>query len=448
MADLSRRKKFVLVGAGARASLFLEALSLAHPDASELLALCDTSSVRMAYYNRRLTDEWKRAAVPAYSARAFNAMLAEQRPDAVIVTSVDCTHADYIVAALEHGCEAVTEKPMTIDAPRCQSILDAQARTGGKVRVCFNYRWQAAPTQIKRLISEGTIGTVRSVMMEYALDTSHGADYFRRWHSEKESSGGLLVHKSTHHFDLVNWWIDSIPAEVFAWGKLAFYGKENAIARGDEALTRYPRYTGTDSANDPFAFRLESEEMKSLYTDAEAESGYLRDRNVFRDGINIEDTMSVLVKYRSGVVLTYSLNAFSPVEGYRVIFHGDRGRIEYSHFGDSLLNLALSTDAAQNLALRQTEQLRVFPHFKPACDVEIPAQKGSHGGGDKLLMEQIFSANPPEENWGRNAGCEQGAASIIVGIAGNESMRTGQPVRVDELITLKPDATRLGELVH
>ncbi len=402
----------------------------------------------MAYYNHRLPVEWNNAAVATYPAKAFGAMLAEQSPDAVLVTSIDYSHADYIVSALEHGCEAVTEKPMTIDAPRCQAILDAQARTNGKVRVCFNYRWQAAPTQIRRLLQAGTIGNVRSVMMEYALDTSHGADYFRRWHSEKENSGGLLVHKSTHHFDLVNWWIDSIPSEVFAWGDLVFYGKENAVRRGDEAFTKYPRYTGTDSAQDPFAFRLESEEMKALYTEAEAESGYVRDRNVFREGINIEDTMSVLVKYRSGVVLTYSLNAFSPTEGYRVIFHGERGRLEYSHFGESLLNLALSTNAAENLAQQQIEQLRVFPHFKPAYDVEIPFQKGSHGGGDKILMEQIFSANPPEELDGRNAGCEQGAASIIVGIAGNESMRTGKPVCIDDLINLRPEVIRLSELLH
>jgi hypothetical protein len=53
----------------------------------------------------------------------------------------------------------------------------------------------------------------------------------------------------------------------------------------------------------------------------------VRDRNVFRDDIDIEDTMAVLVRYRNGVLLNYSLNAFSPYEGYRVAFAGDHGRI-------------------------------------------------------------------------------------------------------------------------
>jgi predicted dehydrogenase len=445
-ANVPMKKTYALVGTGGRATTFIEAIATRHADSSRLVALCDPSQVRMDHYNRCLTTQWNSQAVPTYKETDFEKMIAEQKPDAVIVTSMDRTHNDYIVRAMELGCDVVTEKPMTIDAARCQSILDAMERTGRSVRVCFNYRWQAAPTEIKRLISTGVIGNVKSVMLEYALDTNHGADYFRRWHSDKKNSGGLLVHKSTHHFDLVNWWIDSIPAEVFAWGDLVFYGKKNAVARGDEALTRYPRYTGTDCAGDPFALDITKDTLKALYLDAEAESGYIRDRNVFRDGITIEDTMAVLVKYRSGVVLTYSLNAFSSAEGYRVIFHGDRGRLEYAHFGGSHINRGQSDSALAAEQTSEFEELRVIPHFQSGHDVEIPFQPGAHGGGDLLLTAQIFSANPPVEKHGRDAGCEQGAASIIVGIAGNESMRTKQPVKIDDLITLRPDAVHLGDL--
>ncbi|MBC8131564.1 MAG: gfo/Idh/MocA family oxidoreductase, partial [Deltaproteobacteria bacterium] len=257
-------------------------------------------------------------------------------------------------------------------------------------------------------------------------------------------------HKATHHFDLVNWWIDAIPEEVFAWGDLAFYGRENALARGDEAFTRYERYTGSDCGADPFALKLDDGTLKELYRDAEAETGYLRDRNVFREGITIEDTMAVLVKYRTGVVLTYSLNAFSPIEGLRVIFHGDRGRLEYAQFGGSHINRGQGDAAlaAEQRAAEGFETLRLMPHFEPARDIEIPWQPGAHGGGDPLLVEQIFSPNPPEESLGRNSGSEQGAASILVGIAANEAMATGKPVRVEELVGLRPEAKRLSELTR
>ena len=58
------------------------------------------------------------------------------------------------------------------------------------------------------------------------------ADYFRRWHRDKRNSGGLLVHKATHHFDLINFWLGSAPELVMALGGLRFYGHENAQERG------------------------------------------------------------------------------------------------------------------------------------------------------------------------------------------------------------------------
>ena len=62
------------------------------------------------------------------------------------------------------------------------------------------------------------IGEVKAVHFEWMLSTYHGADYFRRWHRDKRNSGGLLVHKSTHHFDLVNFWLNDKPKTVFAFG--------------------------------------------------------------------------------------------------------------------------------------------------------------------------------------------------------------------------------------
>ena len=93
-----------------------------------------------------------------------------------------------------------------------------------------------------------TIGQVTSVHFEWLLNTRHGADYFRRWHRDKRNSGGLLVHKSTHHFDLVNFWIGSHPETVFAFGDLMYYGRENAEARGVTQF--YNRATGNKVAKE------------------------------------------------------------------------------------------------------------------------------------------------------------------------------------------------------
>jgi len=316
------------------------------------------------------------------------------------------------------------------------------------VRTTFNLRWTPGAGKVRELIAQGAIGRVRHVDFEYQLNTSHGADYFRRWHSTKEFSGGLLVHKSTHHFDLINWWIDAIPKQVFAMGDLVFYGRKNALERGDDALARYPRYTGmAEAKGDPFRLALDEEKdvfARGLYLNAEKETGYIRDQNVFRDGIDIEDSMSVLIKYRTGEMATYSLNAYCPNEGFRVSLSGDRGRLEYVEKYDSHI-LGANGEAKPDPA-GHSRSLRVQKMFSEPYEVEIANVEGGHGGGDTLLREQIFSAAPPSDVLGRSAGHEQGAASMLVGAAGNLSISTGQPVQIDDLLELNPSASRLHEL--
>ena len=89
-----------------------------------------------------------------------------------------------------------------------------------------------------------------------------------------------MVHKSGHHFDLVNWWLDAQPETVAAMGRLAFYGAENGTRHG--WARDYERARGAPEAKgDPFAIDLEGDEtLKSIYADAEGEDGYHRDQNV------------------------------------------------------------------------------------------------------------------------------------------------------------------------
>ncbi len=139
------------------------------------------------------------------------------------VTTVDATHDEFIVKALEQGVDVITEKPLTTDKNKCNRILRAQKSAVNQVIVGLNYRYGWQNPKIKQLLMEEKIGILRSVDFHWYLNTYHGASYFRRWHGLRANSGTLLVHKSTHHFDLLNWWINADPVEVFASGALEFY---------------------------------------------------------------------------------------------------------------------------------------------------------------------------------------------------------------------------------
>jgi len=442
----TERKRYALVGTGGRARMFIDAIAGPYHDQAHLVGLCDLSQTRMDWYNDRLADEHDHPAVPTYYADDFDRLVAETKPDTVIVTTMDATHHIYIIRAMELGCDAICEKPMTTDAAKANAIFEAIERTGRDLRVTFNYRYAPISTKACELIREGVIGRPLHMNFQWVLDTSHGADYFRRWHREKDKSGGLLVHKATHHFDLINWWIESYPKQVFAMGDLLFYGRENAAARGESYS--YDRYTGQpDAADDPFALRLdENDTLRALYLEAEKETGYVRDRNVFGENITAEDTMSITARYRNGVVLTYSLIAYSPWEGYRIALTGDKGRIEVDlveAVGKQFVAGQEETPEGQ-AALREQIQaefggahIRVFPMFGKPYEVEIPKAKGGgHGGADPVMLEQIFSPNPPADPYNRAASHIDGAASILLGIAANQSIATGEMVEVDDLLRL------------
>ena len=215
--------------------------------------------------NRRLGTE-----ISTYT--DYGRMLAASRPDVVIVCTVDSTHHTFILGALEAGCDAIAEKPMTTTAENVRRILEAERRTGHTVRVSFNARYGAATERLKGLLGDGVIGELISVDFAKFLNTSHGADYFRRWHRQKAGSGGLLIHKATHHFDQINWWIGSDPETVYAMGDTRFYGPTRQ-ERGERCLTC------THTATCPFYLDLSANEnLKALYLQAEGEDGYYRDR--------------------------------------------------------------------------------------------------------------------------------------------------------------------------
>ncbi|MFB7883539.1 Gfo/Idh/MocA family protein [Microbacterium sp. NPDC056057] len=431
-------RRYALVGAGHRAQMYVDAIIGRYSDDAALVAICEPNPVRAQYYVDRVVEAGF-AAPAVYGPDDLETMVREQQVDRVVICARDDLHAPLIVRALDAGADVVVEKPLTIDGPSAAAIEDAIDRTGREVVITFNYRYSPRNSALRQVIQDGTIGEVTSVDFSWVLDTKHGADYFRRWHREKQHSGGLLVHKASHHFDLVNWWIRSVPRRVYASGALRFYGAENAAARG---LGDRPS-RGTHDGGDAFELDLRDDErLTALYLDAEQHDGYVRDRDVFGEGITIEDNLALVVDYASGATLSYSLNAHSPWEGYRVAVNGTLGRAELevvergAVLADEGLHPVLdpsASDAGTTGSLRpEGERLLVQRHWEAAYEVPLEGNSDGHGGGDALLLADVFEG-PGDDPLARPADWRDGVRSIAVGIAGNRSLETGLPVQVADL---------------
>lgn len=434
-------KKYVLIGCGGRCSMFLEGLANDFAKYGEIVGLCDTNQSRMNYWRDYLQKTYNYKHLPTYLAKDFDKMITDTRPDCVIVTTIDRTHHQYICRAMELGCDVISEKPMTIDADKCQAIIDKVKATSKNLTITFNYRYSPRNTKIKEILDSGILGKITSVHFEWLLDTCHGADYFRRWHKDKRNSGGLMVHKSTHHFDLMNWWLNSTPKTVFAMGDLKFYGKENAEQRGITEFYSRSRNNNL-AAKDPFALKVseKDERLQKLYYDAEHEDGYYRDQSVFSDGISIEDNVGVMVRYENNTVMTYALNAHAPWEGYRVCFNGTKGRLEFNVVETSYVSGNHEDFNQPGMRELASDKKTLVPeiifqaHWQKPQEITYDCMdKGGHGGGDIRLLYDIFVGDR-EDSLGHAANYIDGAMSILTGIGANISMKTGQAVNVKELV--------------
>ncbi|MFW6154313.1 MAG: Gfo/Idh/MocA family protein [Planctomycetota bacterium] len=425
------RKRYAQVGMGGRSWMYTKALIDDFAEFSELVGICDKNAGRRAYAAGRIADAGG-GEVPAYGAEQFDRMIAETKPEVVVITTgPDVTHADYACRAMKLGCDVISEKPMTVNADLCRKILTTRDRTGRNLRVTFNYRYSPPRSQVKRMLDDGVIGDVLSVDFTWMLDTRHGADYFRRWHRKRANSGSLLVHKATHHFDLVNWWIGDRPVDVFARGRRAFYTPDTADALG---LTRRgQRCHGCPEAeNCPFHLDLAAaERLKALYLDNEQYDGYFRDRCVFAEEIDIWDHMALNVRYQGGTLLNYMLTAHSPWEGYRIAFNGSTGRLEHQACENTYIN---GDGSVPGELEKGNVSITLIEQFSRPREIEVEVGKGGHGGGDPVLLTDLLHPTPPADPLKRRADHRDGTYSIMIGIAGAAGIDSGRVVAIDDLL--------------
>jgi len=377
----------------------------------EFVGLCDKNGKR-AEAAKKLIG----ASCPTFT--DFDALLTNAKPDVLVVTTMDSTHHQFITRALSKGIDVITEKPMVTEASQCQAVLDAEKSYSRKITVAFNYRFAPKHQKIKEILSSGEIGKITSVDFSWYLDTSHGADYFRRWHRLKSGGGSLWVHKATHHFDLVNWWLAADPVEVTAYGSLNVYGKNGAVRHTN--CRPCPHKSAC-----PFYFDLTKDaRLMKLYAECEDVDGYTRDGCVFKQDIDIYDTMSAVVKYSTGVSMSYSLNASMPIEGYRIAFNGTKGRLEVRDYERQPWPETLQSE------------IYLIRNFSGKRErIDIPDVEGGHSGGDDRLRDTIFKKTVFSEHL-RLPDSRAGAMSCLTGIAARTSIEQKRPITIGELVKI------------
>jgi predicted dehydrogenase len=416
------KRRYAIVGTGDRAQgMWGRPILKEYSDVVDFVGLCDINPKRAEAAKQLIGTT-----CPTFT--SFDEMIDKAKPDLLMVTTVDAFHSDYIVKALDRGLDVMTEKPMVIDEKQCQAVLDAEARNKKKIVVTFNYRYAPKHRILKELLMSGEIGRINSVDFAWYLDVQHGADYFRRWHRLRNGGGSLWVHKASHHFDLINWWLGADPVEVVANGGLKVYGKNSPF-----------RHTHCrpcpHKSQCRFHYDMTTNETRmKLYASAEDVDHYYRDGCVFREDVDIWDSMSAIVKYSNGATMSYELDAHLPYEGYALAFNGEFGRID------------VRDNERQPWKVAEEDETEIYLTKSFGVRKRIPitgTAAGGHGGGDTRLRDLIFrKADAPDHM--KLPDSRAGAMSCLTGIAARKSIDEKRAIKVGDLVRLSRETTTQG----
>ena len=425
---MSQQNRFGLVGCGHRGIQCFVEESVKLGMAERMVALCDPNRVRLTVARDHLERE-------ARLYTDYGEFLRDDGFNWVIVSTPDGTHRDLTLQAFEAGKNVVTEKPMATTVAECDDMIRAADRADRRLRCVFNLRYSQGHRAVKELLADGLIGRIVSVEALEVLRIGHGSDYLRRWHRRREHSGGLLVHKGCHVFDLLNWWIQSEPVEVYARGSLAFFRPRPGhgthcracqIADGCELYVDISQGVPTGVSWETL--------IKDLYLDGEKEDGYLRDQCVFGEDIDVWDNTSAIISYQNGVTATYTEVIFGPYPRRRFVLNGTEGRLEVSFDDRGIVFYPLfrGTVSEKRAQMMDTKTPSMNPPevIDPAKVMGDRLQKrGGHGGSDGNLLLGLAEGVHTSPS---AAGPLDGRRAVLIAEAANRSIDQGRAIGIPD----------------
>ena len=412
-------KKILLIGASVRVSRLVKEVLTKYPE-YEFAGVLDSDRAKAEDF-----CTFNKVNLPIYSENELDKAVKEIAPALAIITTSDFTHADYIVQCLDRKISCLVEKPLCINAEQCQAIWDAQKRNPEFYAVpMHNSRYHNAARSTRKLVKDGAIGEVRSILYQEKLDHFHGSSYFRRWNRHKDFSGGLQIHKSSHHFDRINFLLNRRPLWVCASGCQTAYGP----AKHDSKAKNCSNCPEADSC-EFFLDYHKNKVYEQLY--GGNKHLYTPDQCVYDKEADIEDFFNVFVMYEGGIPMNYTLAACCAYEGEDLMIEGTTGRLEMCRHAFR----RPESRGGDALTLRKENRLNIYRFGQNEVETfnaDDDIKNSDHGGCDELIYRDLFADGKSE----MLASLEDGIYAVLIGAAANVSIaNNGAKVDISSLFT-------------
>jgi predicted dehydrogenase len=374
-------------------------------DDTRVIALADLNLERM----KAAAEELGRSDLQLYTDP--QAMLTREPLDAVVITTPDYLHCEYILMALAAGRHVLTDKPLATRAADGVRIARAARAAGRIVDMGFNLRHETVCRRIKELIDEGAIGQVQLIDNRDYYDG--GRTYFSRWNRFYGKGGGLFCHKGSHDFDLLNWYnAGALPVKVSAFAGMNVLlpqGLPFKLAPGEQAGPYCEVCQVADRCEDRYGLG-----GSKMWTGAaRAADGYNKDECMYLSAKDTHDSGIAIVEYDNGVRASHWECFFTPVSTRRFTIIGDRGHLD--------ADLSLDT-------------ITVQPRWSnDRVEYKLKRPTGGHGGADPQMIaafvHNLRSGQRP------CATVRDGTLSVVIAEAAERSRRENRTVMIDELLT-------------
>lgn len=367
-----KQVKAIVIGAGQRGNAYSE-YAVKNPGDIVFVGVAEPHEIRREAFAKKFGVD------KADCLHTWEDVFAREKwADAVLICTPDRLHYGPAMAAIEQGYDVLLEKPAAPTPRECTDIADAAEKKGVKVVVCHVMRYSPFALRIKEVIDSGEIGKIRSIIHNENVGHVHMSHSFVRgnW-SNKEQSAPMILAKSCHDMDLLQWFIGKKCKSLSSYGSLSYFNKANCPKEAP------PRCTDGCTVDCPYDCRKlylnsKNEWFRSVAaghfnaSDSEVEEVLKTGpygRCVFQCDNNVVDNQVVCMSFEDDITVNFSMSSFTPDTSRSIKILGTKGQIK--------------AHTSQKTAL--------VTNFYTGKEFEIDTTAvGGHGGGDSGIMTSFI----------------------------------------------------------
>lgn len=422
-----KKISFIVIGAGNRGAKYSR-YAISNPDKMEIVGVAEPVKAR----RESMRDQFHIPEENCFS--DWSEILSRPKmADAAIISTQDQMHYEPAMRAIELGYHLLLEKPMSHRPEECVAIAKAAAEKGVYVIVGHVLRYAPFFTALRNVIASGRIGKVVNIDHVEGVGDIHYSHSFVRgsWHREEDSAPMLLA-KSCHDFDLLQWLVDKDFTRVQSFGSQTHFRKENkpegapkrcieGCPYGETCIYNAVKRYYDDKQNAWFRNAAAmAAQFDNIATDEEIERA-LRETPygycVYDSDNTVVDHQTVNMEFEGGVLATFTMSPFNR-GGRKIHVMGTEGEV----YGDAGVgDLTIFTYQNRKTVVEKSSDI-----------VQDETILGGHGGGDSRLIKALCELIATGETSVSYCSAMTSARNHLAVFAAEEARHTGTVVDVAE----------------